>query len=119
MTKKVDRITIGNKKLSLNDIWRLCLKMWKEIHKEFLIVSAKQEWLKENGFNSDIICASCFFCEWAKQNENNDINDFCIMCPGKLVSKRFQCENISYKYSRKPTAFYKKLLQLDKKRKNG
>lgn len=117
MSKKVRRIKIRDKEYSLNDIWRLCLKMWKDIHTtNKLIPDIKRKWMEAHGFSDDVR-ADCFFCEWNDQNEEYD-TDKCSACPGKLVSKRFSCVNDSYHYRWEPRKFYRKILWLDKKRRN-
>jgi len=113
MSKKVERIRIGNKYLSLNDIWRLCLKMWKEIKDEYSI-EAKKKWLRRHGFNPEKVQAGCFFCEWSNQH---DCGNDCIDCPGKLVDKKFDCSDGSYSYCYEPKKFYRKIAALDEKRK--
>lgn len=114
---KVQRITIGDKEYSLNDIWKLCLKMWQDVKDSQSIGSAKNAWLRANGFNPNNIWASCFFCEWDIQNRLSG-ESVCEHCPGKLVSPRFSCENPSYDWVNKPKKFEKKIRALDQKRKS-
>ena len=126
MSKKVKRITIGNKEYSLNDIWRLCLKMWKDIHNEvdgygILIHKSKIDWMEDNGFR--FLTCNCFFCEWTKQTGGDILGTKCPKCPGNMVSKSFHCEyRKGHKdelfYEEHPEKFYKKPLALDKKRRS-
>lgn len=106
------------KKLTLNQTWILCLRMWRWITKEWTgrisVVSLKQQWLKANGFTKENILTNCFFCDF----QNNDDGDgSCLKCPGRLVDSGFQCENNAYHYYEKPIAFYKELLRLNRIRK--
>lgn len=104
------------KKLTLAKTWSECLKMWKWVaaqsNKTRKDVGAlKRKWLKVH--SSMCPSANCFFCEYVEQGGSTD----CKGCPGKLVSKRFSCMNKTYDYERRPKAFYKKLVELNKKRK--
>ena len=105
------------KKLTLNQTWTLCLRQWKWIIKQLdagsveCIANLKEQWTKQNEYGINRINANCFFCEYASRHL-----DCTQSCPGKLVSKQFDCENSSYIYRIKPRKFYKKLLELNKKR---
>lgn len=127
--KRVQRIKVGNKDLSLNDVWRLCLKMWKFVVKNIGpeknkwdmidgVENLKRRWCLKNGFKS--LDSNCFFCAWAVECSKEATLQFwaarCTTCPGKLADRKFDCFNWSYRYSTKPHAFYKKLLKLNKKR---
>jgi len=108
------------KRLTLNRAWTLCLKQWKWIIKQLdagrteSIDKLKAEWMEQNGYGYDEICANCFFCEYA--NQQGGIYN-CECCPGTLVNKKFYCRNKTYNFREKPIKFYKKLLELNKKRK--
>ncbi len=112
MNEKVKRIRIGDKEYSLNDIWRLCRKMWADIKDESNIDDAKKEWLKKHGFSG--VKAYCFFCTWAATHRN--ISNFCAVCPGKMVNSRFDCVHETYHYYYKPQKFEAKIRALDLKR---
>ena len=122
------------KKLTLNQTWTLCLKQWKWIidqPPEGLTEPAlsshvwllKVEWLKEHGYGyaGMTIWNDCFFCERARQQSGKDGGEggklwdeelgICLWCPGRLISKQFNCMNISYDFSKEPRRFYKKLLE--------
>ncbi len=113
MSKKVKRIRIGDKEYSLNDIWRLCRKMWADIKDESNITKAKHAWLEKHGFMTNDITACCFFCEWGKVC---DPDDHCNACPGKMVNSWFGCCNKTYHYYSKPRKFEAKIKVLDLKR---
>lgn len=111
------------KKLTLNQTWTLCLRMWKWIDEQIGkgdrtdIDMLKYQWLKKNNYELGKIEEDCFFCE-----RNINLNDGggypnCKDCPGVLVNKRFACMNKTYHYTTKPRKFYQKLLQFNKKRK--
>ena len=105
------------KKLTLEKAWTECLRMWKWVakhHDEYVDVNeAKLQWLYDNGYENREVDGNCFFCEydtqiWLRKN--------CYNCPGKCICKSFDCGKPSYHYRIKPKAFYKKLVELDKKR---
>ena len=104
------------KKRTLNQTWTLCLRMWRWIAKEWpttlkSISTLKSRWLSKNGFGGENIDHNCFFCDY----NGNRIE--CRSCPGKLVNRRFGCANDAYYYLKKPGAFYKELLRLNRIRK--
>lgn len=110
------------KKLTLNQTWTQCLRMWRWItevwqtprYKRYDVGQLKKIWLKKNGFNPSTVRASCFFCEY-KRRKNLC---FCYTaCPGALVDPDFVCDNYNYHYAYKPVEFYKELLRLNKIRK--
>jgi len=108
------------KKLTLNQTWRKCLKMWKwiveHLDEDKSVCDLKTDYLllktRESPTND------CYFCEWLGQNVYGDVDEPCAsFCPGVLVNSRFNCCAKTYHYEYKPRAFYRKLLELDKKRK--
>lgn len=112
-------------KLTLNQTWRECLKMWKWIveqidfktfhkikNKTRYIERLKREYLKSINLDN-VIMMNCFFCEYDDKHE-----DECQSCPGRLAVPDFRCINKSYSWSSCPDKFYAKLLELDKKRKS-
>ncbi len=109
-----------DKKLSLDETWNLTLEMWKWIVEQLFLFDQstyflKREWLTDNNYNPVELRGVCFFCEY-------DTTRVCKNCPGRLVDKTFRCQHPDYHFSRKPEAFYKKLIQLNRKRlknKNG
>ena len=110
---------MSEKRITLNQTWKNCLRMWKWIDKEYIcgmdVEVMKCDWLDK--YKPDLCHASnCFFCQYASEhNKEGDV--LCVNCPGRLVSKFFNCTNKSYHYLRHPKKFYKKLLELDAKRK--
>ncbi len=111
------------KKLTLNQVWTLCLRQWKWIIKQLdegtekNVDELKIEWLEQHKYKSNDLEYNCFFCEYATfvLSQSNDCED----CPGQSVSKKFNCLRASYAYCDKPHKFYKKLLELNKKRKGA
>lgn len=105
--------------MTLNQIWKNCLRMWKWIAKVWKpgmdVESLKNQWLWKR-FPELNVNSNCFFCDY--QVSKNGFTLHCFSCPGILVNKRFNCQNKSYHYRHYPRKFYKKLLQLDAKRKN-
>lgn len=112
-------------KLTLNQAWKVCLRMWKWIVEQRQkgrnddVGDLKDEWFEtqQKKYSRIDICAGCFFCEYDVQN--NDICDECLRCPGRLVSKSFNCCHSAYDCYTEQAKFYKKLLQLDAKRRNN
>ena len=108
------------KRLNLNDTWVLCLKMWKWIAREkntgnrSAVNALKRQWVEKHGFKD--IESTCFFCDYYFKRRKPDRVD-CYLCPGIKVDKNFNCISDEYHYRACPTAFYKKLLQLNKIRK--
>lgn len=99
------------KKLNLNETWEQCLKMWRWIVRQPCprnIYTLKDTWLKEHGFGNNFLYNDCFFCDY------NCVS--CKKCPGYKVDRDFHCENYEYNYSAKPTAFLRKITELNKKR---
>ncbi len=104
----------------LDRTWKNCLRMWKWIARKYNdtvpVWDLKAEWLKKNRFTKDILC-NCFFCQYAG---TSPWGPNCKKCPGKLVNNRFSCEAYdSYHWRYKPKAFYRKLVELDKKRRSN
>ena len=104
-------------KLSLERTWTKCMAMWEEM--------IEKHWKRGMGGCDlkDLYLANhrrmavprnmCYFCDYAKRRHG------CNSCPGRLVDKNFNCEKPSYHYWWKPKAFYRKLVKLNKKRKQG
>lgn len=108
------------KQLTLNKTWTECLRMWRWIAAEKKkdntdnVRTLKKAWLKEHGFG--YMCADCFFCAYDIIRKGWEL---CEHCPGKLVDEQFDCRHLSYNHNTSPIAFYKKLLELNRKRKNA
>lgn len=106
------------RKLSLERTWKKCLRMWKEMIEKHWERGMKGSDLKRIYFEIHPKIAEpesgCYFCDYNDRRTNN-----CEHCPGVLVNKKFHCHNTPYHYHWKPKAFYRKLLELDKKRKSG
>ena len=109
----------------LDRCWKNCLWMWKWVSKTYdgtrEVATLKDEWLKSHRFRNEVE-ANCFFCEWHNAHGGGNYEyrniTICKHCPGVYVSKSFCCQShFSYKYDENPVAFYRKLLQLDAKRK--
>lgn len=112
------------KKLTLNKTWKLCLKMWRWIAKEkrngneLPVIELKGKWTKRHGFKT-LICNDCFFCQYAITHKMRVKvkGAGCSDCPGTKVDRLFYCENLGCTWDEEPVAFYKKLLALNRKRK--
>ncbi|TSA58219.1 hypothetical protein D4R42_00130 [bacterium] len=103
------------KKLTLNQTWILCLRMWRWIAKNWKpgnsVLYLKNKWLRENGFKDTRTrpIGKCFFCSYSPNT--------CCNCPGKLVNPIFNCFNDRYCFITKPKEFYQELLRLNRIRK--
>lgn len=101
-------------KLTLNQTWKYCLRMWKWITEQIKkgnkasIWTLKEEWLKNNGFKNKRIRDKCFFCNYCHQ--------YCEKCPACLIEGDFYCMDLDYDYIIEPIKFYNKLIQLNEKR---
>ena len=98
----------------LDRCWKNCLRMWKWVSENWepggSVSDLERQWI-EFVFDGDEPEMSCFFCHYAIQ-----ISDNCKDCPGRMADASFGCGKASYNWSSKPKAFYRKLLQLDAKR---
>lgn len=106
------------KKLTLDQTWVLCLRMWKwiaKVRKSWQSVNElKKEWRRKHGFSvSHLSSGNCFFCNSAGYKNF----DYCVQCPGRKVDKDFDCMHNEYSYDKNPKAFYAELLRLNKIRK--
>ena len=110
------------KKLTLDETWKLCLKMWKWIAEtakswepveEDVVEALKDAWLAQNWMGSKLD-HDCFFCEYDEQRKHG-----CQSCPAKKVDRSFYC-NQPYSnelcFWMRPVQFYAKLKQLNRKR---
>lgn len=105
--------------MTLNQTWKNCLRMWKWIVKQVKkgrtnVENLKEEWLEEHEFTNPL-WSDCFFCDYDAQHSSGN-DECCSKCPGRLVSKSFNCMESGYDYQDRPEKFYQKLLQLDAKR---
>ncbi len=99
--------------MNLNDTWTNCLKMWKWIsEQDGNAIDLKEQWRTEHGFGR--IIGNCFFCDHAGLDRDAMLD--CTKCPGVLIDKHFHCSRADYFYLKKPKAFYKKIVELNKKR---
>lgn len=128
--------------MTLKQSWIACLTMWRFVSENYVsdkvrdVNSLKRiwlrnnkSWLKEQGIRLRVK-HDCFFCQyndekdgdaeydetyWARvsSGEFAEIEKLCTQCPGKLISKRFQCESYStYHWQLSPKKFYKKIVEL-------
>jgi len=108
------------KRLTLDETWVLCLKMWKWItqqrkknnreHARIL----KRRWAENHGYHIDKLENDCFFCEYAaRHNKEKWIRD-CSFCPAVKIDPQFHCANDDYSWHENPIAFYAKLVELNK-----
>ena len=116
------------KKLTLDEAWEECLKMWRWVVKEWekdrdkSVRCLKQEYAEMTGI-SGMVVSDCYFCEYDCQQRllllEEDLSRYedCLFCPGKVASPRFSCKTATYYYLLKPDKFLAKLLKLDKKQK--
>lgn len=101
------------KKLTLDETWDLCLKMFKWISRQQGDVGElKSQWLRKHGFVPASIDSNCFFCEYHHTHKRKDWGK--CNCPARKIDKDFDCKSAKYDYTTKPRAFYKKLVALNK-----
>jgi hypothetical protein len=89
----------------------------KSVEKGMNVSSLKSIWRLKHGFHGTR--TNCFFCEYADEYYPfiGFIRTNCSHCPGRLISRSFNCCSRLYNYNGNPKKFYQKLLQLDAKRK--
>ena len=101
------------KKMTLDETWTNCLKMWRWIAKQRKLkpkISTeffKEEWLLKHGFKT--IDHDCFFCEY-----DSKYGDGCYGCPARKYDPEFHCSNRLWHWKKYPTKFYNKLVALNK-----
>jgi len=107
---------------NLDRTWKNCLRMWKWVSESWErkkgVTQLKRRWLQDNGFVPEEFHAYCFFCEYAGVIEDDDGDEMenCKACPAAMIETGFVCDAQPHSYMHKPKAFYRKLLALDKKR---
>ena len=97
------------KRLTLDQTWEQCLKMWRWIVRQPCprdVDALKTQWLEKNGFN--YVQAGCFFCEFTQKDEA------CSRCPGAKVDRDFRCWDEDYEWEEKPAAFLREITELNK-----
>jgi hypothetical protein len=113
--------------MTLAKTWQECLRMWKYVVKNLkrgesgsIVVDLKKAYLKKRGIDRDSVLSTCFFCQYAKEQARSAGEwSTCEYCPGRLVDESFDCQDFYYDYYDRPCTFYRKLLQLDKKRRTN
>ena len=107
-------------KMTLEQTWTYCLKMWKWIAKNYnsqcFVIGLKRQWLKKNGFGDNCIDQKCFFCHYAYR-KGGGYKKGCDKCPAIKIDPTFHCKDSSYHFLNNPIAFYAKLVELNKIRK--
>jgi hypothetical protein len=107
--------------MTLNKTWEECLRMWKWVSKKWKkgdnVLVLKIDWLHDNGYGFNELDHDCFFCEYdefysRKYNNKGE----CRLCPARKIDNNFGCALSRYSYKNKPKAFYRKLVELNKKR---
>ena len=113
------------KRLTLDETWKQCLKMWRWIVREVgkreitsplsagEITDLKREWIAANGFKR--MLNDCFFCAYDSRYAVE-----CSHCPAGSMEggDAFWCEyNPEFNWASEPAAFLRKLESLNRKRK--
>jgi hypothetical protein len=94
-------------------MWKWIVRWQKRLSVTPSVSELKVMWMEANGYKEDEILNDCFFCEYSNNQKGNN----CTTCPGSLVSENFTCETNCVDWSIHPEKFYKKLLELNRKRK--
>ena len=117
------------KRLTLDQTWTQCLKMWRCIAKQTRaaikadkgwdsVETLKAKWVDKHGLENACLCDHCFFCEYAylatTPEECPTWSEKCWKCPAKKIDKDFYCKHPEYNFQSNPIAFYKKLVALNK-----
>ena len=101
-------------KLSLEQTWTKCLKMWKWIAENDFICGedGKRAYFREHPRLKVPDKSDCYFCDYTTQTI-----EVCRGCPGALVENGWRCTYKNFSYNANPKKFYQELLRLNKKRK--
>ena len=117
------------KRLTVDQTWEQCLKMWKWISRqckgkdtnwcETHIDYLKEEWLEKNGIKYNEISQDCFLCD--RTTPKGDDWYECRKCPAKKIDRAFNCcepdgfddEDGAF-FALYPRLFYAKLKELNK-----
>lgn len=103
------------KKLTLDETWKQCLKMWrwivkqKKLHPYSEVNVLKRKWFRKYS-PRDSKLAHCFFCDYNKANHGG----YCRKCPATVIDQSFYCGNSKYHFAYEPTAFLKEITRLNK-----
>lgn len=116
-------------KLSLNETWKRCFKMWKDMIAVLKIASEDEDvtidvaaikkiWLQLNGYKK-YICNDCFFCDYVENSTNGHIEDpdipgGCPTCPGTKIDPNFACQKARCHWAENPEGFYQELIRLNR-----
>lgn len=107
---------MGKHKLTLDEAWVECIKMWEWIVKHLAEANTtelkrqyvEKFWPKLCGF----LDLDCYFCAYSNQQTQTCFS--CDACPGQLVDPSFHCCNNEYSYNDNPRAFLAKIKELHK-----
>lgn len=111
------------KRLTLDETWALCLKMWKWIAKEVRaankaekpwdVSELKWDWCKKHRYRR--LYYYCFFCEYVEKRKYKCCREnISLLCPPRKIDKDFNCQKKAYQFEKHPIKFYKKLVELNK-----
>ena len=111
-------------RLTLDRVWKETTKMWEWVvdnpDKAEDVSHLKQRYL-DSHVRSQVLrrqleeCSDCWLCLYSAWRTPADRYS-CYCCPGKLVDPDFSCRYTAYDWETKPEEFYKKLLELNRKR---
>ncbi len=102
---------------NIDDIWHLCLSMWRWIKAEIqagnkkTVAKLKSQWLRENGFTD--INENCFFCHYDYLMDNAAS---CRHCPAREVDGSFNCSDGTNRYDWNPVGFCELIERLNERR---
>lgn len=109
------------KRLTLDQTWVECLKMWRWIVRQVKVAKAKrgswgtdglkQQWLAAHGYEPSKISSTCFFCDW---DDKYIASGCCSRCPAVMIEKDWTCSEARHYYLCKPIAFLAELNRLNR-----
>ena len=118
--------------MTLDKTWEECLQMWKwmvaNLDKKRDIFNLKRTWLLKEGYaahdygerpsSGKSVANGCFLCDYQETHPKmkSVTNASCSRCPAARIDPSFDCDDTGYSWHINPKAFYKKLLELNKKR---
>jgi len=111
-------------KMTLDEIWDECDRMWQDMKRLFqkhpvgpeclasVLTKTKELWLIENGYCIADFWAGCFFCS---------VTNVCDQCPGRQVDPAFDCADFKghKAFDQYPIEFADYIHELNLERKGG
>ena len=106
------------KRLTIDQTWTKCLKMWRWIVRERRksgyradVQKLKEQYFAKKRFKPSNLC---WFCEYNDQHGNRENCDKCLGAIADKVNNRYAWCNMHYDWQRRPIAFLAELNRLNR-----